>query len=125
MPTLVHHIIEIRDRHGNVVDAQKLESGIRQRLHIVRGHYSTYTAEAPLFGPSDRHLLDSRTPERHDFGRRRHQRVRCAGLHFAPRTRVKPDSSLGRFTATQCMLSTGRDRTSRVLHLTKTGSRCE
>jgi len=50
LPILEHHIIEIRDRQNQVSNGDALESAIRKKLHIVRGHYSTYTKEAPLFG---------------------------------------------------------------------------
>lgn len=50
LPTLEHHLIEIKDRTGRIADHAALETAIRKGLHIVRGHYATYTEEAPLFG---------------------------------------------------------------------------
>jgi hypothetical protein len=49
-PPLEHHVIVIRDRKGRIVNSSSLRTGIQQRLHMVRGHFSTYTAQAPLFG---------------------------------------------------------------------------
>ncbi len=49
-PKFEHHVIEIRDRQGRVVDHDNLQSAMARGLHIVRGHFSTYTENAPLFG---------------------------------------------------------------------------
>jgi hypothetical protein len=45
-----HHVIEIRDRKGNVVNHRELNDAVSRGLHMVRGHYSTYSEDAPLFG---------------------------------------------------------------------------
>jgi hypothetical protein len=50
LPKFEHHVIEIRDRHGRVVNHDELKSAMARGLHIVRGHFSTYTEDAPLFG---------------------------------------------------------------------------
>jgi hypothetical protein len=50
LPKFEHHVIEIRDRHGRVVNHHELQNAMARGLHIVRGHFSTYTENAPLFG---------------------------------------------------------------------------
>jgi hypothetical protein len=50
LPLIDHHQIVIRDRQGRVVDANSLRTDHKNGMHVVRGHFSTYTKEAPLFG---------------------------------------------------------------------------
>ena len=50
LPALEHHIIEIKDLQGRVAGGESLTTAIQHGLHIVRGHFSTYTKAAPLFG---------------------------------------------------------------------------
>ncbi|MGB8478934.1 MAG: hypothetical protein WCE63_08845 [Acidobacteriaceae bacterium] len=50
LPALEHHIIEIKDPQGRVAEGESLTTAIQHGLHIVRGHFSTYTEAAPLFG---------------------------------------------------------------------------
>lgn len=50
LPDFDHHTIVIRDQRGNVVDHQEMEAAIARGMHRVRGHFSTYTPDKPLFG---------------------------------------------------------------------------
>jgi len=50
-PAFDRHIVVIRDRKGRVISTtlQRQQPGSK-RMHWVRGHFSTYTEVAPLFG---------------------------------------------------------------------------
>jgi len=50
-PAFERHIVVIRDKRGQVISTtlERQQPGSK-RLHWVRGHFSTYTETAPLFG---------------------------------------------------------------------------
>lgn len=45
-----HHVLNIQNRVNGLVNGDALETAATKGLHIVRGHFSTYTEKAPLFG---------------------------------------------------------------------------
>jgi hypothetical protein len=49
-PHFEYHVIEIRGMRGGLVSTGVAAEAAKKRLHIVRGHFSTYTDKAPLFG---------------------------------------------------------------------------
>lgn len=49
-PAFERHVVVIRDRKGRTVQSGLREEGLQRRLHIVRGHFRTYSQAAPLFG---------------------------------------------------------------------------
>ncbi|MGB8031771.1 MAG: hypothetical protein WCF30_19120, partial [Terracidiphilus sp.] len=50
LPPFERHTIVIRDRKGRSVQTGLRQEGAARGLHIVRGHFHTYTPERPLFG---------------------------------------------------------------------------
>lgn len=50
-PAFERHVIVIRGKKGQVVQSGlQRQPGMLKRLHWVRGHFSTYSETAPLFG---------------------------------------------------------------------------
>ena len=50
-PAFERHIVVIRDKRGRLISTTlQRQQPDSKRLHRVRGHFSTYTEEAPLFG---------------------------------------------------------------------------